>query len=145
MTTLLVFTIALLAFSSISALSFTPHTTRRQAISGWTSAALGTAGLVSHPLMTPAAEENVAISDEEMAARVARKQALLKSGKGAGGNLPVGATDIRSDFNPEASTNLRSRSVIENAKIAVEKQSEMKSRNKAQKRDDLCEMLGRGC
>ena len=86
-----------------------------------------------------------------MAARVARKQALLKASKPSGGprdnTLPVGAAvnDIRSDVNPEAGENLRNRSVVENAKIALEKQNEMRGRNKMQKRDDLCEMFGRGC
>lgn len=81
-----------------------------------------------------------------MAARVARKMELLKKAKGAGGGGPTGkATDIRSDVNPEAAVNLRSRSALENAKIAMEKQKEMKTRDSTQKREDMCEMLGRGC
>ena len=40
---------------------------------------------------------------------------------------------------------LRGRSVIDNAKTALAKQDELKKRDKKQKRDDLCEMLGRGC
>lgn len=145
MTTLLVLTITLLLFSSTSALASNtrPHT-RRETLSGWTAAALATTGLVYHPFVSLAAEENTALSEDEMAARVARKKELLAQNK-AGVKAPVAAGDIRSDVNPEASANLRSRSVLENAKIAVEKQSEMKSRNKMQKRDDLCEMLGRGC
>jgi len=144
MTALLALTIALFLFSSASALASSQPYSRREALSGWTAAALATTGLVYHPFVSLAAEENVAITDEEMAARVARKKELLAANKG-GVKAPVAAGDIRSDINPEASTNLRSRSALENAKIAVEKQSEMKSRNKMQKRDDLCEMLGRGC
>ena len=91
-----------------------------------------------------AAEDNQVLTDEEMAARIARKMELLRASKSGGG--PTGrTTDIRSDINPEASVNLRSRSAIENAKIAMEKQKELKTRDNAQKREDLCEMLGRGC
>mmetsp|Transcript_8064 Transcript_8064/g.12495 ORF Transcript_8064/g.12495 Transcript_8064/m.12495 type:complete len:161 (+) Transcript_8064:58-540(+) len=101
-----------------------------------------------------AAEDNQVLSDEEMAARIARKMELLnksKSGGGGGGGGDLGGggttpvTDIRSDVNPEAAVNLRSRSAVENAKIAMDKQKEMKSRDNAKKREDLCEMLGRGC
>jgi hypothetical protein len=95
-----------------------------------------------------AAEDNQVLTDEEMAARIARKMELLrasKSGGGSGGGPTGRATDIRSDINPEAAVNLRSRSAIENAKIAMEKQKELKTRDNAQKREDLCEMLGRGC
>ena len=93
-----------------------------------------------------AAEDNQVLSDEEMAARVARKMELLRASKSGGSGGATGrATDIRSDINPEAAVNLRSRSALENAKIAMEKQKELKSRDNAQKREDLCEMLGRGC
>lgn len=92
-----------------------------------------------------AAEDNQVLSDEEMAARIARKMELLQKSKSGGGGATGRATDIRSDVNPEAAVNLRSRSAIENAKIAMEKQKEMKMRDKTQKREDLCEMLGRGC
>lgn len=94
-----------------------------------------------------AAEDNQVLTDEEMAARIARKMELLRASKSGGGSGgPTGrATDIRSDINPEASVNLRSRSAIENAKIAMEKQKEILTRDNAQKREDLCEMLGRGC
>ena len=94
-----------------------------------------------------AAEDNQVLTDEEMAARIARKMELLRASKSGGGSGgPTGrATDIRSDINPEAAVNLRSRSAIENAKIAMEKQKELKTRDNAQKREDLCEMLGRGC
>eukprot|EP00966_Prymnesium_polylepis_P201291 4664024-Prymnesium_polylepis.1 len=84
----------------------------------------------------------VSLSDEEMAARVARKQELLRQ---RSGGKTVSSLDIRSDINPESAVALRSRSIIENAKETLAKQEEMKKRNKAQKRDDLCEMLGRGC
>ena len=80
-----------------------------------------------------------------MAARVARKMELLRASKSGGGSSTVKATDVRSDVNPEAAVNLRSRSAIENAKIAMDKQKELKNRDQAQKREDLCEMLGRGC
>lgn len=71
-----------------------------------------------------------------------------KSGGGGsddGGMMAPGASDIRSDVNPDAGVNLRSRSALENAKIAMDKQKEMKGRKTAQKREDMCEMLGRGC
>ena len=85
-----------------------------------------------------------------MAARIARKMELLqksKAGGSSGGGVGIKSpySDIRSDINPEAAVNLRSRSAVENAKIAMEKQKEMKSRDNAKKREDLCEMLGRGC
>ncbi|KAL7434665.1 hypothetical protein ACHAXM_004206 [Skeletonema potamos] len=93
-----------------------------------------------------AAEDNQVLSDEEMAARIARKMELLQKSKSGGGEGASGrATDIRSDVNPEAAVSLRSRSAVENAKIALEKQKELKMRDNAKKREDLCEMLGRGC
>lgn len=96
-------------------------------------------------LLTPAppalAADGVILTDEEMKARIARK---LELQKGPSSNVRS-ATDVRSDVNPEAGENLRSRSVLENTKIALEKQEELKRRDKMQKRDDMCEMLGRGC
>lgn len=92
-----------------------------------------------------AAEDNQVLTDEEMAARVRRKQELLRAKSIGGGPSPVSATAIRSDVNPDAGVSLRSRSAVENAKIAMDKQKELKKRSKAQTRDDLCEMLGRGC
>ena len=85
-----------------------------------------------------------------MAARIARKMELLQKSKAGGsgggsGGIKSPYSDIRSDINPEAAVNLRSRSAVDNAKIAMEKQKEMKSRDNAKKREDLCEMLGRGC
>eukprot|EP00978_Attheya_sp_CCMP212_P048964 scaffold598648_cov43-Attheya_sp.AAC.1 len=84
-----------------------------------------------------------------MAARVARKLALQKSAASTSSkrsSLPgSAATDVRSDVNPEAAVNLRSRSLVENAVATLEKQEEMKKRDKIQKREDMCEMLGRGC
>ena len=136
---------------SCDALVNTPHRpdySRREALSrGW-AAATGASGIMLTAGLPPparAAEDNQVLSDEEMAARIARKMELLQSGKGPRGPRTVRATDVRSDINPEASENLRARSAIENAKIAMEKQAEMKNRDKSQKRDDLCEMLGRGC
>lgn len=85
-----------------------------------------------------------------MAARIARKMELLQKSKaggggGGGGGMKSPYADIRSDINPDAAVNLRSRSAVDNAKIAIEKQKELKSRDNAKKREDLCEMLGRGC
>ena len=113
---------------------------------------LGTAALalvggrsVIEPLPPPAfaAEDGQALTDEEMAARIARKLELQKGTYVK--NRPVSSTEARSDVNPQAAVNLRSRSTVDNAKIALEKQQELKKRDKMQKRDDLCEMLGRGC
>lgn len=106
-----------------------------------------------------AGEDNVALTDDEMAAKVAKKLALLNGtagassgssgGSGGGssglGDIPTGAMNIRSDINPEAGQNLRSKTSLENMQLALEKQKELKNRSKTQKRDDLCEMLGRGC
>lgn len=98
------------------------------------------------PTATNAAEDNRVLTDEEMAAKIARKMELLRaSSQGASSQPNVRATEIRSDINPKAAANLRSRSAVENARIAMEKQKELKSRDKAKMRDDLCEMLGRGC
>ena len=60
-------------------------------------------------------------------------------------NQAVFEAGIRSDFNPEAAVALRSRTFAENAKATLAKQEELKKRDAKQKRDDLCEMLGRGC
>mmetsp|Transcript_39505 Transcript_39505/g.58043 ORF Transcript_39505/g.58043 Transcript_39505/m.58043 type:complete len:150 (-) Transcript_39505:185-634(-) len=138
-------TLLLLFTNQLSALS--PATpSRRQILSSgacWTTAAV--AGVAfGMPLVAIADDQQVALSEEEMAARVAKKLALQRAASGVGPK-PVGATDIRSDVNPEAGVNLRSRSSFENAKVAMAKQNEMKNRDKAQKREDLCEMLGRGC
>ena len=77
----------------------------------------------------------------------ARPTELLRAKAASGGMRSASGLDeaIHSDINPEAGANLRSRSVVDNAREALRKQEEMKSRSKAQKRDDLCEMLGRGC
>ena len=93
------------------------------------------------------------LTDEEMEARVARKMELLRAASGKGGKSSAANAGLasgldssrRSDINPDAAVQLRSRSVIDNAKVAMAKQDEMKKRDKKQKRDDLCEMLGRGC
>ena len=95
----------------------------------------------------------------EEAARVQRKMELLRE-KSGGAPAPKPTIDaqtgmqmnqqffengIRSDFNPEAAANLRSRSFVENAKATLASQEELKKRDKKQKREDMCEMLGRGC
>lgn len=93
------------------------------------------------------AEDLIVLSDEEMAARVARKQELLRaraSNAAAGSSRGLDG-NIRSDINPDAAVSLRSRSVIDNAKASLAKQEELKQRGKKQKREDMCEMLGRGC
>ena len=87
--------------------------------------------------------EPIRLTDEEMAARVARKQELLR--RQSQGASFTSSLDVRSDVNPEAAVSLRSRSFVENAKSSLAKQEELKRRDKATKRDDLCEMLGRGC
>ena len=100
------------------------------------------------------------LTEEEMEARVARKMELLRQRDAAATgrsspamdpgeqqifNQQIYESSIRSDFNPDAGVNLRSRSIIDNAKASLAKQEELKKRDKKQKRDDLCEMLGRGC
>ena len=91
----------------------------------------------------------VLLTDQEMAARVARKMELLR--QQSAGTRPTASSgsvyeaNIRSDFNPDAAVSLRSRSFVENAKASLSKQQELKTRDKKQKRDDMCEMLGRGC
>ncbi len=137
-----IFALALLSATQTDALA-APSPTRREALSaGW-----ATASLAFLSTAAPAfADDAVVLSDEEMAARIARKQALKNASKPSGRDqFPASATDIRSDVNPEAAANLRARSLQENTKIAMEKQKELKSRDKSQKREDLCEMLGRGC
>ena len=105
------------------------------------------AGLLAGTLAPAAHAEEAAgpvvLTEEQMAARVALKQELLR--KKAGGPAFVSATDVRSDINPEAGANLRARSLEENMRGAIEKQNELKTRGTKQKRDDMCEMLGRGC
>ena len=96
------------------------------------------------------------LTDEEMEARVARKLELLRQKDSAGRSPPdpgaqqtfnqrIYESNIRSDYNPDAAVSLRSRSFVDNAKASLEKQKELQKRDKKQKRDDLCEMLGRGC
>ena len=117
---------------------------RRAALAGG-PALLGPAILAAtgRPAPVSAAEPEAAVtlSDEEMAARVRRKQELLRQRQL---NLVKG-TDLPLDFNPEAGTNLRAKSIEQNLKESLEKQKEMKQRKTANKRDDMCEMLGRGC
>lgn len=91
-----------------------------------------------------AADGPVVLTEEEMAARVARKQELLRQRSGGGG-APVSSLDVRSDVNPEAGVNLRARSLEDNLRGTLAKQAELKARDTKTKRDDMCEMLGRGC
>jgi hypothetical protein len=127
---------------------FTP--TRRAALIGIGSATVLPVGRVL------AEETPRVLTDEEMAARVARKMELIRQqDKGARAASPSGVSGVPprpgldsysvTDFNPEAGANLRAKSFTENAKAALAKQEELKKRDKKQKRDDLCEMLGRGC
>ena len=53
--------------------------------------------------------------------------------------------NIRSDINPEAGENLRKMTLEQNLKRSQAIQSSIKNRSTAEKREDLCEMLGRGC
>ena len=116
--------------------------------------------MLQTPQIASAAEPEgaVVLTEDEMAARVARKLELQRKARGGGGGMTSTAAptadgipssaytaDIRSDVNPEAGVDLRSRSFLENTKIALEKQEELAKRDQKQKREDLCEMLGRGC
>jgi hypothetical protein len=107
---------------------------------------MGAFGLASVIISPLAAFADGELSDEDMAARIARKKELKSMPPASRGQsqFPTGS-DIRSDINPEAGGNLRSRTFVENTKIAVAKQDELKNRNKKQKAQDMCEMLGRGC
>ena len=104
------------------------------------------------------AEEFVMSAEE--AARVQRKMELLRAKSGGASAPPKPSIDaqtgmqmnqqffesnMRSDYNPEAAAALRSRSFVENAKATLASQEELKKRDKKQKREDMCEMLGRGC
>ena len=115
------------------------------------------AALIAVPAACTAAE-GVVLTDAEMEARIARKIELQKAqargvrpGSGGGGVSSNGGvlrlTDemANSDVNPEAGVNLRARSIVDNAKESIRRQDELKKRDKKQKRDDMCEMLGRGC
>ena len=114
--------------------------TRRTVISAGASAAAMTPAV---PRVFAEDEAPRVLTEEEMAARVARKQELLR--RSVSPSDYVSATDVRSDINPDAAVALRGRSVGDNLKASLAKQDELKSRSKKQKRDDLCEMLGRGC
>jgi hypothetical protein len=118
---------------------------------------LTAAGLSLLPLAACAGEPEpmVMLTDEEMAARVARKQELLRAQsakkakdaqflfngdyqRGVRSNQQMLDGSIRSDVNPEAGEALRSRSFLENARATLAKQDELKNRDKLQKREDLC-------
>ena len=100
----------------------------------------------AEPALSAEPEPLRVLTDEEMAARVARKQELLRAKERSSAPQPGGGFfNPNLDVNPEAAAALRSRSILDNAKASLAKQEELKARNKLQKRDDLCEMLGRGC
>jgi LPS O-antigen subunit length determinant protein (WzzB/FepE family) len=116
------------------------ETNRRSVLSSLFKVSTASATLAFLPSVSNADE----LSEEEKA-RIARKMELLEASKSGKREVVSSAAAIRSDINPDAAVSLRSRSALENTKIAMEKQKELKNRNKAQKREDLCEMLGRGC
>lgn len=93
------------------------------------------------PVSAAEPEPMAMLTDEEMAARVRRKQELLRERQLG----LVKGTDLPPDFNPEAGTNLRAKTIEQNMKESLEKQKEMRQRKTNLKRDDMCEMLGRGC
>ena len=108
---------------------------------------LGQLVLVGVPVASSAAEP-----DEAEAARIARKLELQKKSMAGGaappaesayrrdGQLPDDALNVRSDFNPEAGQNLRSRTLSQSYDLEKRREKEYK-----RTRDDLCEVLGRGC
>jgi hypothetical protein len=138
--------ITVLAATATNAL-VAQSTNRRDALSAGLAflAPSVVAAVAFSPNSASAYDDNQVLAEDEMAARIARKQELLRKKKGGGDQTPVSASDIRSDVNPDAGVNLRNRSLAENTKIAIQKQEELKARDKAQKREDMCEMLGRGC
>lgn len=124
-----------LLISSVHAIRSALLTSRRQLAAGL----LAMSPVVVWPVVADDGSP-VVLTDEEMAARVRRKQELLARKAG-----PQRATDLPLDYNPEAGVNLRAKSINDNLKESLQKQAELNSRDKKQKRDDLCEMLGRGC
>ena len=120
-------------------------TSRRSAVTA--AAATALSGML--PARARAAEpEPVAIrflTDEEADAAARKRQLAQQQDIQRGGFASTLQGGIRSDYNPEAAANLRARSYADNVKSTLAKQDEMKKRNTKQKRDDLCEMLGRGC
>lgn len=120
-------------------------TSRRSAVTAAVASAVS--GML--PALARAAEPEPMpirfLTDEEVAAAVARRQLAQQQDIQRGGFASALEGGIRSDYNPEAGANLRSRSFVDNAKATLAKQDELKKRNAKQKRDDLCEMLGRGC
>lgn len=116
------------------------ETDRRSVLSSLFKVSTVSASLAFLPSVSNADE----LSEEEKA-RIARKMELLQASKSGKREVVPSAAAIRSDINPDAAVSLRSRSALENTKIAIAKQNELKTRDKAQKREDLCEMLGRGC
>jgi hypothetical protein len=148
-TTLLLLSTILLSAPGITnaLVSNQPQTNRRAFMSASTAAVTAASLILINTNIAPAqaAEDNAVLTDNEMAARIARKKELLQRSKSGDNGPPAAASDIRSDVNPNAGVNLRNRSLGENAKVALEKQNELAKRNKKQKGEDMCEMLGRGC
>ncbi len=109
-------------------------------VGGWTrremmGAASLAIGLTA--LRPPAlAQEILLLTDEELRERT--RQKLEKAQQSRGGDAPL-------DYNPEAGVNLRAKTIEQNLKESLAKQAELKKRDTKQKREDLCEMLGRGC
>ena len=70
----------------------------------------------------------------------------VSGGEGPSG-LPTeqALQNIRSDINPDAGVNLRKATLEENMKRNKAAQASLKNRSSLEKREDLCEMLGRGC
>eukprot|EP00908_Phaeocystis_cordata_P009365 Transcript_20146.p2 GENE.Transcript_20146~~Transcript_20146.p2 ORF type:complete len:130 (+),score=42.97 Transcript_20146:170-559(+) len=127
--------VLLLLLSTASALQLpTPRASSRRA------ALAGGAALIAGAQLPAFAEELIVLTEEEMAERVRKKREKLLAKQGL-----VSATDLPLDYNPEAGENLRSKSIQENMRENLLKQQELKKRDKKTKRDDMCEMLGRGC
>ena len=123
-----------------------PPGMHRRALLSRASLASGPALLAAAAAGPPAVsaaepEAPVVLTDEEMAARVRRKQELLRERQLG----LIKGTDLPPDFNPEAGTNLRAKTIGQNLKESLEKQNELKQRKASLRRDDMCEMLGRGC
>ena len=118
-----------------------PQTGRRFAAASALGLLAGAA--LPHCVRAEGSSAPVVLTEEEMEARVRRKEELLRQRQGS--KATVSALEVRSDFNPEAGDNLRSRSLRDNYKVSKERADALKSMSRAQNRDELCEMLGRGC
>ena len=121
-------------------------TSRRRAVTA--AAVTAVAGMLPSLYVRAAEPEPMPIrflTDDEAADAARTRQLAQQQDIQRGGFASTLSGGIRSDYNPEAGANLRSRSMVDNAKSTLAKQDEMKKRKSKQKRDDLCEMLGRGC